>query len=385
MNRHPLADIAGAVGYRLGDQTNLLLQRALDHTSRTLNVARPEATRRVLQRESAAWRAFCQAVAIHETYFFRHPEHFECVERFATARAAAGDPVRTAWSAGCSTGEEVWSLALTLWPHAPDLRIAGTDLNPEALATAQRARYGVRSFRDVSPLRAGLLPTGAEWTVSDRLRERALFAHQNLAERPLRPPAAMPGEIDVIFCRNVLVYLEPEVSEAVVEGLFECLSPDGMLVVGAVEVPPRLPDGLLPVPGAVAGVFQRRRAQAKTPRPAASAARRPEPAANQPSAEPDGTAELFLQASTHLEEGNLSRAMTSLNQLLKQWPDCIPAWLQLALIAHRRGDAQAVARHAAKAIRLLEGKGDDEDLGVGSIKAGWARQVLTTLGAEERR
>lgn len=113
--------LAQEVGYRIGDQTQHLVGRAVDEVARTLCVSAEEAEGLVLSRSGAAWRTFSEAVAIHETYFFRHPEHFELLDEHARRRSAEGAPVRSAWSVKGSSGEELWSMALTLWPWGPSL------------------------------------------------------------------------------------------------------------------------------------------------------------------------------------------------------------------------------------------------------------------------
>lgn len=425
MTRAQLEALAQAVGYRWGDQSRLLVERALERVAKALNLMPADAAAQVLARAPNAWRTFSDAVAIHETYFFRHPEHFALVEKLAVDRSVDGAPVTSAWSVGCSTGEELWSLALTLWPHAPALRVAGSDLSNEALLCAQRARYADRSFRDGSSRRHPcLLQTPGGFEVSERLRERAVFGQLNLAADPVRPPPGMAQAVDVIFCRNVLVYLRPEVCSAVLSSLAGVLSEDGLLIIGAVEVPGELPSGLEPadesVPGALRRVSTKR---APTPR----AARRPallaprDPAA--PTVFADGArartvapmdprvqsargladegrldealaaaesmkevpTALFLAASIHLERGDLARATASLHLMVRAQPDSVPAHLQLALVAQRRGDSRAAQRHRTCAQRLLESYRDEDDLDVEGMKASWARQVLSSMGAEAER
>lgn len=188
--------------------------------------------------------ALLEAVAVHETFFFRQREDLDAIDwpaLLASARADGAPRVR-GWVAGCSTGEEAYTLAMlateALGEPAP-VSLLATDLSAAALRRAERGRYGARSVRHVEPaLRARhLVQDGAEWTVAEPLRRLVRFAQHNLVTDP-----APAERFELILCRNVLIYFDAPAVERVVRGLERALAPGGTLVLGAADRLCRLPD-----------------------------------------------------------------------------------------------------------------------------------------------
>ena len=141
------------------------------------------------------------------------------------------------WSAGCSTGEEAYTIAMLLadlpWP-AP-ARVVGSDISRKALATAEQAVYGPASFRTTpeTTRERRFEPAGASlWRVASDVRRMCSFVHLNLMD-VARYPAL--GRHDVIFCRNVLMYLSSQARHRVVEGFYDALLPGGFLLLGHSE------------------------------------------------------------------------------------------------------------------------------------------------------
>lgn len=174
--------------------------------------------------------------------FFRDPEVFEALEArvFPSlfAEAGPGGTVR-AWSAGCSRGQEAYSLAASLWrasrrrgwPGAID--VVGTDLDPEALAHACGGAYGPRALEGMSPsVREEVFEEDESetWRVREEVRQRVRFRRANLLD-----PASHPAGMDVIACRNLLIYLRRGVQEDVILALRSALRPGGFLVLGSSE------------------------------------------------------------------------------------------------------------------------------------------------------
>ena len=115
------------------------VEEALHRVSGELGLSVAEAIARATERDPLVYPALVSALTVGETYFFRHPEHFELLAEFARARADAGRPLRNVWSVGCSTGEEAYSLALALHPHAPNLEVLGSDGSASSLEVARKA------------------------------------------------------------------------------------------------------------------------------------------------------------------------------------------------------------------------------------------------------
>ncbi len=185
-------------------------------------------------------KAAIECVTVHETYFFREPASLAGLkDDIAPVLARPGHSFRI-WSAGCSTGEEPFTLAFILADlkrqgHIPDYEVIGTDISPATIATASAARFGARSFR--RPLtddeNAYLEPaTGVLRTPRADIRKRVSFSVLNLVDASAvnRLPV-----FDVIFCRNVLIYLTPDARRAVLQRFYERLRPGGALVLGHSE------------------------------------------------------------------------------------------------------------------------------------------------------
>jgi chemotaxis protein methyltransferase CheR len=199
-------------------------------------------------REPVGGKAFVaallEAVAVHETFFFRQRDDLDAIDwhtLLATARASGSSTVRT-WVAGCSTGEEAWTLAILATEaldEPPPVSLLATDLSAAVLRRAERGRYGPRSVRHAEAgLRERHLEAiGADWAVGEPLRRLVRFRQHNLVTDP------PPGErFELILCRNVLIYFDPPTVERVVRSLERALAPGGMLVLGAADRLCRLPD-----------------------------------------------------------------------------------------------------------------------------------------------
>lgn len=182
-------------------------------------------------------------LTVGETHFFRNSAQMhaleqtilpELIERRRHARRLR------IWSAGCSTGEEPYSLAILLDRLLSDrerwqVTIRATDVNPQALAKAARGVYGSWSFREVpSEVKVRYFRSEADKLVLDeRIRAMVTFAEHNLVHGTA--PAGDLEHMDLVVCRNVLIYFGPETSRAVVARLRDALVPGGWLVVGHVE------------------------------------------------------------------------------------------------------------------------------------------------------
>jgi chemotaxis protein methyltransferase CheR len=187
-------------------------------------------------------------ITTNETHFFREPRHFEYLERQVFPRwqqqAAAGERVMRLriWSAGCSSGEEPYSLAMLLLKHFPegkgwDLEVLGTDISTRALEKARAAMYPIEKSKEIPAehLRAYMLKGRgdhkAEMKVSPDLHRVVRFARVNLHADSY----PILGSFDLIFCRNVLIYFDRDSKAKVMAGILRHLSPTGLLFVGHSE------------------------------------------------------------------------------------------------------------------------------------------------------
>lgn len=185
---------------------------------------------------------FISALTTNTTHFYRESYHFDFLETQLLPklidRARAGDRVRI-WSAGCSTGEEAYSLAICVLNAFPDagnhdLKVLATDIDRDALARATSATYRANSLRDMPQALRELgfdsVNGGETWTPKPKVRSLVTFRRLNLVESwPFR------GRFDIIFCRNVAIYMPMETQERIWSGFSDVLQPNGYLFIGHSE------------------------------------------------------------------------------------------------------------------------------------------------------
>ncbi len=201
---------------------------------------------RLIDGDPAVRDALIVELTVGETYLFRDDSHFEFVRDVALPEAARrGGPVRL-WSAGCATGEEAWSLAITAHEalgaaEAARVEVLGTDLNPRFLDRARRGWYGPWSFRGVDPARRErwFRAESNGWSVAPELRPAVRFAPLNLLDAA---STVWPRGVDVIFCRNVAIYFDLDTIARIAARFARSLLVGGWLVPGPSD--PLLPTGL---------------------------------------------------------------------------------------------------------------------------------------------
>jgi two-component system CheB/CheR fusion protein len=179
-------------------------------------------------------------VLISVTSFFRNPEAFDVLKRKVfpklLSQRVGDEPVRV-WVLGCSTGQEAYSLAMAFAEAAADdsrgarLQIFATDLNEALLEKARHGLYAKSLTQDISPerLRRFFVEEDGGYRVTKTLREQIVFARQNVMSDP--PFSRM----DMVSCRNLLIYLEPELQKKIFPAFHYALKPSGFLFLGASE------------------------------------------------------------------------------------------------------------------------------------------------------
>lgn len=181
------------------------------------------------------------AITTKETYFFREEYQFRTFRESllpVLCREGAAREQLACWSAGCSTGEEAYSIAIILLESGLfpgwDLRVYGSDISRRNLAVARRGVYPEASFRVIRPdvQRKYFTACKNGFQVSPLLRRICHFVSMNLIDIPATPSHALA---DAVFCRNVLIYLDTKSRRTVVLGLFERLRPGGFLLLGHSE------------------------------------------------------------------------------------------------------------------------------------------------------
>jgi chemotaxis protein methyltransferase CheR len=187
-------------------------------------------------------------VTTNETRFFREPAQFEWLQRHALPRwRAEGErglrPRRLrAWSAGCSTGEEPYSLAMVLRHHLPpsegwEVEVLATDLSTRVLKAAQDAVWPLHRASEIPPrflegcMLRGVREQKGRIKVAPETRALVRFARLNLEKDPLPPPRSF----DLVLCRNVLIYFSAESRGRAVDRLLDRVAPGGFMLLGHAE------------------------------------------------------------------------------------------------------------------------------------------------------
>jgi chemotaxis protein methyltransferase CheR len=205
----------------------------------------------------------CEAMTTNETFFFRDGAPFDLLrQRLLPELVAARRHTRQLriWSAAASTGQEAYSIAMTIACLVPSLadwrvEIVATDYSPAAL---DRARAGVyNSFEAQRGLPEHLLKrffrqVGPDWQINEEMRRAVTFREGNLLE-----PFGHLGPFDLILCRNVLIYFDTATKREVLNRITHILAPDGYLFLGSAETALGLCDHLSRVPDAATSVFRR--------------------------------------------------------------------------------------------------------------------------------
>ncbi len=222
-----------------------------------------------LQSGSASIEDLAEEVGVGETYFFRDPVQFATIRtRLLPDLVARRGPMPAPriWSAGCATGEEAYSLAILLEEErlAVGARIYGTDVSEAALSAARRGVFSSWSLRGDLALIAPryFRRRGDRFVLNEDLRGRVAFSRLNLATGdPF--PEVWSGGLDIILCRNVLIYFSSDAVQRVGHRLLQSLAPEGWLITGPSD--PLLqvahPFEAVLTPG---GIFYRRTTAART-------------------------------------------------------------------------------------------------------------------------
>ncbi|MEZ6233585.1 MAG: chemotaxis protein CheB, partial [Phycisphaerales bacterium] len=221
-----------------------MLRRRVRRRMALLNVPSIAAYAERIVDDAAEARALKQDTLIGVTSFFRDSDAFRYLQRHLAGtalRTPSTDPFRV-WVPACSSGEEVYSLAIIIREALEangvdrDVKIFATDVDEDSLARASRATYPISIAEDLGPARIEKYFTGHgdTFTVKTSLREMVIFAHHNLVRDP---PFT---KIDLASCRNFLIYLTPTAQESVLSSLHFSLNRNGTLFLGSAEALGRL-------------------------------------------------------------------------------------------------------------------------------------------------
>lgn len=216
------------------------------------------------------YQALINELTVGETFFFRYAEQFEALCAVAIPeclRRNRESRLLRIWSAGCSIGPEAYTLEILLKRHFADqlrdwqVSIVGTDLNASFIETARRGVYGNWAVRGLDPavLAECFDRKGDLWAVKPRFREWTSFSVFNLVDGPLPNYPRGLGALDVVLCRNVMIYFDEPTRTRLLDNLHEVLVPNGWLVVGHAETGQQVNSLFTPVPVPGATIYRKPR------------------------------------------------------------------------------------------------------------------------------
>lgn len=344
-------------------QTTLIARMAATRTERVDTYL---ALLRETVRGAEELRELLNQITVNETYFFRYPAQFDLLREqvlpdLARVRRQEGRPVRI-WSAGCSTGEEPYSIAMTARDvlglgAQTEIEIFASDVSSSTLTRARQAEYSEKSLR---LLEAGYraryfrrLPDG-RYALNDSIRRLVHFTQSSIAEDAQRAPASW----DAIFCRNVLIYFSEARTAQALDGLHRSLRDDGYLFIGHSEIL----DKSQFVPCEDQSLFVYRKSAAKpiaTPHPASQRRQRPphtSPSSPAPDRRPQPPSEqeqrLLNDAMGRFGREDYRRTLDALERLLRLSPRHLPALLLRANVFLNLGQHDRSVQESQIALQI---------------------------------
>ncbi len=251
LSEHELSEIRMLIEERTGicfdeSRERFFSTRVREHL-RAKGLARGTDLLRSMRKSNVEYEALLESLLTQETSFFRYPGVYEAFEKrvlpeLHVKKFWKNPRTLRIWSAGCSTGEEPYSIAITIadslsFADSWNVEILATDIGRHALKHAERGLYSGRSIASVTEnqLANHFSPTGNGQQVKPRLRKMVSFAQMNLAS-----PVYL-GRMDAIFCMNVLIYFSEERRRALVQRFYETLEPGGYLFLGHSESISKMP------------------------------------------------------------------------------------------------------------------------------------------------
>ncbi len=251
LSEHELSEIRMLIEERTGihfddSRERFFSTRVREHV-RERGYARGIELLRAIRKSNVEYEGLLEKLLTQETSFFRYPAVFEAFEKrvlpeLHVKKFWKNPRTLRAWSAGCATGEEPYSIAITTldtlsFADAWDVEILATDIGRQALKHAERGIYSGRSIASVTEkqLANHFTPANGGYQVKSRLRKMINFVQMNLAS-PM-----YVGRMDLIFCMNVLIYFSEERRRAMVQRLYDALEPGGYLFLGHSESISKMP------------------------------------------------------------------------------------------------------------------------------------------------
>ena len=368
--------ILDRIGLDFPEDKRHLLTRGLAEVLDATGNANLDQLYLMLQGRSATstlWDQVVSVLTVGETYFFRNTSHWEALRQqilpqIMAHREHSSRRIRI-WCAGCSTGEEPYSVAMLLHETIPNLAswnilILATDLNREALRKAQLGQYGSWSFRGVDKRRQDTYFQLADrfYAIDEQIKRMVTFNYLNLVSDPYPSLTNNTNAMDIILCRNVTIYFTPQVTLSVVGRFHEALTDGGWLIPGPSE-PNMVFYGDFETrnfPGTV--VYQKARPAAARPAKSFKVVAPVLPqvpafvtetfaAAPRPASAPAKLADPFDAALQLIQDGQLDEALVKLYEKLDHDAAFVPTYYTLGKIYANKGNLEEAQAWCEKAIQ----------------------------------
>jgi chemotaxis protein methyltransferase CheR len=237
-------EIYKRTGLFFADSSKYLIQKRLSPRARQLNFESFQKYYYFLQydpRSEAEYDQIFDLVTTNETYFFRESAQLTAFAEEIVPELLSRKHVKRLriWSAGCSSGEEPYSIAMLLeeggWFNRATIEIFGSDLNQQVLAKARRGSYRENSFRSTAPAvreKYFARQQDGSWQISDEIRNRVSFGRLNIYDDSR---VSLLGYLDVVLCRNVIIYFDDASKKVVINNFYHRLIDGGYLLLGHAE------------------------------------------------------------------------------------------------------------------------------------------------------
>ena len=245
VSEHELSEIRGLIETRSGilfdnSRERFFSTRVLEHVE-SRKLTHGTDLIRLIKNSNVEYDSLLQRLLTQETSFFRYPAVFEALEKkvlpdLHMKKFWESPRSLRIWSAGCATGEEAYSIAMTVadaieFADAWNIHVLATDISRQALEHAEHGVYEPRDLEPVTPRQREqyFSSVGDHCLVRPRIRNMVTFAPMNLAQ------VVYMGKFDCIFCMNVLIYFSEERQAQLVQRFYEYLEPGGYLFLGHAE------------------------------------------------------------------------------------------------------------------------------------------------------
>ena len=369
---HASVLLRSRAGLKAEPSSRARLERLLEEGANLAGIA-VESYIDKIDAEPDAFADLLDKVTVQHSSFFRDPAQFVALAELVLGST---DEPHVIWCAGCGNGQEPYSLAMLLEETGHrNWSIVATDISFHALARAEKAQYTERELQGLSAdrLERYIRPVSGGYEVAPYLRRNVRLAHHNLA---LEEASATVPESAVVFCRNVLMYLGREETDASIRRLAGRLAPGGHLFLGHWDSPGRMTGCFEQVRVAGTLCYRRVTAAAPTAQPAVA----PHAARRQGRDLPGLIADGELAAAA----GDLRAAIRAFRQATYLEPNVAIAYFQLGAALELAGDRRESRRaFAAAGLAMMREEGAEDLTGLGGYtRRDLARAIASKLTAE---